>query len=59
MQQESDSSREHITSLEEQFDTEKRRREDIEIETNRQKQVSVIKALAFFQIILSFLISCT
>jgi len=40
LQQESESSREQIGSLEDQLQAEKRRRDDAEIEVTKQKQVT-------------------
>lgn len=39
MQQESETSREQISSLEEQLQAERRRRDDVEMEVSKQKQV--------------------
>jgi hypothetical protein len=39
MQQESETSRDQISSLEEQLQTERRRRDDVEMEVSKQKQV--------------------
>ena len=41
LQQEYETSREQISSLEDQLMMEKRRRDDAEIEVNKQKQVAV------------------
>ena len=42
MQTDSDAAQETISSLEEQFNAEKRRREDAELEINKQKQVNLL-----------------
>ena len=42
LQQEYESSREQINSLEDQLQAEKRRRDDAEIEVSKQKQVTSI-----------------
>jgi len=50
MQQEAESSRDQICSLEEQLQAEQRKREDFELENNRQKQVRkfITSVLSFF-----------